>query len=292
MGQKTLEIRDRTIFDGVIGKYFLKAIFAVWFKLAGWRAIGANQKGAGITIAAPHTSNWDVIYALGAAILLDIKIYFSIKDSWCRKPIIGRIMMWLGAIPISREVGKQGQIAKISRFVDRHKDQRIFFLFTAEGTRGKVEKWKTGFYHLAKGTGLPIFLAKVDFRTKESGVFHTYHLTDDQEDDIRCIQESYKKVRAKYPELQYPEYTGPLPELSELEAGILRTVYLARGMVSRVDIAARLKAQKLSAAFLDYLVDKGVLEKTNDPEPQYQLTFAGKGCLLHLFPALPQPERV
>jgi hypothetical protein len=292
MNKPSMEIRDRTLFDGVVAKYVLKGIFWVWFKLAGWRAIGANQKGAGITIAAPHTSNWDVIYALGAAILLNIKIYFSIKDSWCRKPIIGRIMMWLGAIPISREGGKQGQIAKITRFVDRHKDQRIFFLFTAEGTRGKVDRWKTGFYHLAKGTGLPIFLAKVDFRTKESGVFHSYHLTDNQEEDIRCIQESYKKVRAKYPELQYPEYTGPLPELSELETRILHTVYLAKGMVSQLEIAGRLKAQKLSASLMDFLVEKGVLEKTTDPEPRYQLTFAGKGCLLHLFPALPHKGRV
>ncbi|WP_223788774.1 1-acyl-sn-glycerol-3-phosphate acyltransferase [Marinicella meishanensis] len=288
MNKPSLEIRDHTIFDGVIGKYFLKGIFWVWFKLAGWKAIGANQTGAGITIAAPHTSNWDVVYAMGAAILLDIKIYFSIKDSWCRKPVIGRIMMWLGAIPISREGGKQGQIAKITRFVDRHKDQRIFFLFTAEGTRGKVDQWKTGFYHLAKGTGLPIFLAKVDFRTKESGVFHSYQLTDDQADDIRAIQESYKKIQGKYPELQYPEYTGPLPELTEFDARILHTVYVAKGLVSRLDIAARLKAQQLSTTLLDYLVAKGVLEKTADPEPQYQLTFAGKGCLLHLFPVLPK----
>ncbi len=288
MSKKALEIRDKTIFDGVIGKYFLKFIFKIWFKLAGWQAISSEMKGAGITIAAPHTSNWDVVYAMGAAILLDIKIYFSIKESWCRLPIIGRIMMWLGAIPINREAGKQGQISKISRFVDKHKEQRIFFLFTPEGTRGKTEGWKTGFYHLAEGCELPIFLAKVDFKNKQSGVFHTYHLTGDKEDDIRSIQESYKKVRGKYPEKQYPEYTGPMPELSELEARILRAIYSAKGVVSQLDIAARLKAQKLSKAMLDFLIEKGVLElaDANAAEPQYKLTFAGKGCLLHLYPAL------
>jgi len=292
MSKKNLEIRDKTIFDGIFVKYILKLLFSLWFKLTGWRSIKADHEGAGITIAAPHTSNWDVVYAMGAAILLDIKIYFSIKESWCRIPVIGRLMMWMGAIPISRESGSQGQIDKIKRFVDKHKNRRIFFLFTPEGTRGKVKKWKTGFYHLAKGCQLPVFLAKVDFRTKESGVFHTYHLTDNKEEDIRSIQESYKKVRGKFPALQFPKYTGPMPEFSDVEVLVLKAVYSAKGVATRLEIAAKLKANKLSTAMLDFLIDKGVLEKISDnhSEPHYQLTFAGKGCLLHLFPALNQAK--
>ncbi len=288
MSKKNLEIRDKTIFDGFIVKYILKMIFKIWFKLTGWQAINGEHEGAGITIAAPHTSNWDVIYAMGAAILLDIKIYFSIKESWCRIPVIGRLMMWMGAIPITREAGAQGQIDKIRRFVDKHKQRRIFFLFTPEGTRGKVEKWKTGFYHLAEGCKLPVFLAKVDFKNKQSGVFHTYHLTGNKDEDIRSIQESYKKVRGKFPELQFPQYTGPMPEFSDLEAKILKTIYLAKGVATQFEIAAKLKAQKLSTAMMDFLIEKGVLEKspTESSEPQYKLTFAGKGCLLHLYPAL------
>jgi hypothetical protein len=288
MSKKALEIRDKTIFDGFIVKYILKLIFKVWFKLTRWQPINSGFEGAGITIAAPHTSNWDVIYAMGAAILLDIKIYFSIKESWCRIPVIGRLMMWMGAIPISRSSGSQGQIDKIKRFVDKHKDRRIFFLFTPEGTRGKVSKWKTGFYHLAEGCDLPIFLAKVDFQNKESGVFHTYHLTGNKAEDIRSIQESYKKVRGKFPALQFPKYTGPMPELSDVEAIILKTVYSAKGIATRLEIAAKLKAHKLSVAMLDFLIEKGVLEKTDCQcaEPHYKLTFAGKGCLLHLYPAL------
>jgi 1-acyl-sn-glycerol-3-phosphate acyltransferase len=293
MHEKLLDIRDKTIFDGFIVKYILKFIFKVWFKISGWKPINADQKGAGITIAAPHTSNWDVVYAMGAAILLDIKIYFSIKESWCRIPIIGRLMLWMGAIPINRNSGAQGQIEKIKRFVDKHKTRRIFFLFTPEGTRGKVNKWKTGFYHLAQGCNLPIFLAKVDFKNKESGVFHTYHLTGDKEEDIASIQESYKKIRGKFPALQFPEYTGPMPELSDFEAKILKTVYAAKGMATRLEIAKKLKANKLkvnklSIAMLDFLIEKGVLEKVIcvNSEPHYKITFAGKGCLLHLFPAL------
>jgi len=287
MSKRALEIRDKTIFDGFFVKHILKFVFAVWFKITGWKPTKSAPQGAGITIAAPHTSNWDVVYALAAAIMLDIKIYFSIKESWCRVPVVGRIIMWLGAIPIDRTTGAQGQVQKIKRFVDKHKNSRIFFLFTPEGTRGKINKWKSGFYHMAKNCHLPIFLAKVDYRTKESGVFHSYTLTGDKEQDILSIQESYKNVKAKFPAIQFPRYTGPVIEFSDAEAMVLKTIYSVKGVATKMEIAARLKMKEFSENMLDYLVERGVLEQYNDSgEPTYQLTFAGKGYLLHHFPAL------
>ena len=69
MTKRILSIREKTIFDGVFTKYFLKFLFSLWFKLAGWKVCEPSPEGAGVAIAAPHTSNWDFIYALGAAIV-------------------------------------------------------------------------------------------------------------------------------------------------------------------------------------------------------------------------------
>ena len=288
--KKTLEIRDRTIFDGIFVKYILKTFFKVWFKLAGWKLTPSTPQGAGITIAAPHTSNWDFFYALAAAIMLDVKIYFSIKDSWCRMPVVGSIIMWLGAMPIDRSSKGRGQVDLIKGFVDRQKsmfeDRCIFFLFTPEGTRGGVKKWKTGFYHVAQDCNLPIFLAKVDYRQKVSGVFHSYQLTNDKDDDICAIQESYKSIYGKFPEGQYPSYSGPIPTLSDTEIKIMRSMYSIKGMATLMEISAKTKLNELSANMLEFLVEKGVIERKDADEPSYQLTFAGKGCLLHLFPTL------
>ena len=93
MAKKSLYIREKTIFDGIFTKYFLKSIFTLWFKLAGWKVCKYPPEGAGVAIAAPHTSNWDFVYALGAAILQDVKIYFSIKESLCKIPLLG-ISLW------------------------------------------------------------------------------------------------------------------------------------------------------------------------------------------------------
>lgn len=287
MTKKILEIRDKTMFDGVVGKYILKSFFRFWFKITGWRTTNTVSKGAGITIAAPHTSNWDFIYALGASILLDKKIYFSIKDSWCRVPVIGKLILWLGAIPIDRSEGGRGQVALIKEFVERHKTQDIFFLFTPEGTRGQSHKWKTGFYHVADDTGLPIFLAKVDYKLKESGVFHSYVLTGDKDDDIQSIQESYTSIYGKFPDNQFPRYIGPMPEISDVDADIMKAVYSFKGMATQVEIAAKVKLGKLSSSTLEFMTDKGILEQNiRNGEPCYRLTFLGKGYLLHLVPTL------
>lgn len=292
MGKKTLHIRDKTVFDGIFVKVLLKYIFMWWFKLKGWKPTVSVPQGAGITIAAPHTSNWDLIYALGAAIINDVKMYYSIKDSWCRIPLLGRWMLWLGAIPIDRS-SAGGQVAQIRQFVERHKDRRIFFLFTPEATRGPVDKWKTGFYHVAKDCGLPIFLAKVDYLNKESGVFHAYQLTGDKAEDVRAIQESYKRICGKFPANQYPPYIGPVPQLSDVEARVMKTLYSFKGVASKMDIAAKAKLAGVSTKMLDFLIEKGVLEHAGkstcaNNEPMYRLTFAGKGCLLHMFPTLAQ----
>ncbi len=286
MTKKTLSIREKTIFDGLFTKYFLKSLFTFWFKVAGWKVCKHPPEGAGIAIAAPHTSNWDFVYALGAAIIQDVKIYFSIKDSMCKVPVLGTWLMWLGAMPIDRSSKGQGQVEQIKAFIDSQKGNRVFFLFTPEGTRGAVKKWKTGFYHVAQGCELPIFLAKVDYLSKETGVFHTFKLTGDKEDDIQAMQASYKTIHGKFIHDQYPPYSGQLPSISEAEAAIIQALYSFKGVATKMEITAKAKLTKLSSNMLTLLIDKGLLEKNpvscSTNESTYQLTFAGKGYFLHL----------
>ncbi len=290
MAKKALTIREHTIFDGMFTKYFLKFIFSIWFKLAGWKLCKTAPEGAGVAIAAPHTSNWDFVYALGAAILQDVKIYFSVKDSLCRVPLLGTWMMYLGAIPINRSAKGVGQVEQIKAFINSQKLNRVFFLFTPEGTRGLVPKWKTGFYHVAQGCDLPIFLAKVDYLSKEAGVFHTFQLTENKDNDIKAIQASYETVKGKFPADQFPAYTGRMQKISEAEAKIIKALYSFKGVATKVEITAKAKLSGLSTNMLDFLIEKGLLEKITNPdkdvEPTYQLTFAGRGYFLHLAPSV------
>jgi len=144
---------------------------------------------------------------------------------------------------------------------------------------------------VAQDCGLPIFLAKVDYRTKESGVFHAYHLTGDKDADIAAIQESYKSVYGKFPLQQFPAYAGPMPKISEAEAMVMRALYSLKGVATLAEISARAKFHEVTAEMLEFLVEKGILEHQKvlvdgKSISTYRLTLAGNGCLLHLTPSL------
>ena len=81
-----------------------------------------------------------------------------------------------------------------------------------------------------------------------------------------------------------------MPKLSEVEAKIIKTMYACKGVATRMEITAKAKLDELSTTMLDFLIEKGMVEKVpstgNNSEPSYQLTFAGKGCFLHLSPSI------
>lgn len=284
---KQLQVREKTIFDGFFFKNILKFIFKMVFKLKGWTS-GPAPKTTGVVIGAPHTSNWDFIFGFGAAVLEDVKIYFSIKESWCRIPVVGRAIMNFGAIPIDRSSPGQGQSEQITKFVEKMKGQWVYFAFTPEGTRGKVEKWKTGFYHVTQDCQLPLHLAKVDYVNKSAGVFHSFHITGNKEDDIKVIQEAYKLIQGKNTDKQFPDYNGKMPDLSRTEANIMRALYLIGDKATEMQIAAKANFSIQASTMLEPLIEMGFVDNAVNEfdEAVYELTFPGKGALLHLFPSI------
>jgi hypothetical protein len=103
------------------------------------------------------------------------------------------------------------------------------------------------------------------------------------------MQASYETIQGKFPLDQFPSYTGSMPTISEAEAKIIKAMYSFKGVATKVEITTKAKLGELSTNMLDYLIAKGLLEKTkndkNKLEPVYQLTFAGRGCFLHLSPS-------
>ena len=285
MNDNSLQIREKTITDGVFAKYILKFLFKLLFALTGWTPGPAPTQTA-VAIGAPHTSNWDFIYGIGAAIILDVKVYFSIKESWCKIPGIGRLFMYMGAIPIDRSTPGKGQVELISEFVQTMKNQRVYFAFTPEGTRSKVEKWKTGFYHVAEDCELPIHLGQLDYKNKQVGIFHTFEITGDKEHDIKVLQEAYKLIHGGNIEKQYPDYTGPVPDVTQTQAQIMKALYQFAGPMPFVDIATKMNLDNLDESSVEELVEAGLVEVATGSKIDYQLTYEGKGCLLHLFPRL------
>lgn len=185
-----------TIFDTPIVNTLMRRLSVSTLHLMGWRVSGEKPKiDKYVIIAAPHTSNWDFPITLMVCFAMRLPIYWVGKASLFPWPI-GWLMRWLGGIPVDRSKVNnlvQGTIDSFNR------TQRLTVVVPPEGTRGKVTHWKTGFYYIAQGAGVPVALAFLDFKEKIGGIGPIFQPTGDIEADMQEIQKFYKGISGKNP---------------------------------------------------------------------------------------------
>jgi len=149
-----------------------------------------------VVIAAPHTSWQDFPIAILARNTSGEKINFIGKDSLFKGPF-GWIFKSLGGAPVDRS--KSNNL--VDAIVDIFNSREEFRLgLSPEGTRKKVEKWKTGFYYIAKGANVPIVMATLDFENKRIKISEPYETTENKEKDFEYFHSFFKGVKGKIPE--------------------------------------------------------------------------------------------
>ena len=154
-----------------------------------------------VMIAAPHTSNWDALYARLALKALGVNVRLTIKDSYMKFPF-GPFVRALGGIGIDRRPKQAGEArpSMVEVMTDLFKSHpQLVMLVTPEATRAKQEKWKTGFYHVAMNAGVPIALAYMDYAKKEAGVGKIIYPTGDFAADMAEIMAFYADIQPKFP---------------------------------------------------------------------------------------------
>ena len=157
-----------------------------------------------VMIAAPHTSNWDALYARLGLKALGVNVRLTIKDSYMKLPF-GPFVRAMGGIGIDRRPKAPGEArpSMVQLMTDLFKTHpKLVMLVTPEATRARQEQWKTGFYHIAKTANVPIVLAYCDYDKKRAGISKIVEVNDRPLNDILDeIEKFYENVGAKYPEL-------------------------------------------------------------------------------------------
>ena len=106
-------------------------------------------------------------------------------------------MRGLGGVPIDRSAAHGVVEQAVAQLQE---SERLALAVPPEGTRGRSPHWKTGFYHIARGAGVPIVLGYLDYGRKVAGLGPAFVPTGDLEADFAVFREFYGKVRAKYPD--------------------------------------------------------------------------------------------
>ena len=171
---------------------------AFW-RFSGWKIVSEPAPTRPtILLGAPHTSNWDFVLMLALAWTLRIDLHWMGKKSlfhgWR-----GPIMRALGGIPVDR--ANPG--ALVREIIDRVRSGEIFSLvITPDGTRSAHTHWKSGFYRIARETGMPVTLGFVDRTTMTSGLGPTLALTGDVRADMDVIRAFYADKAGYTPALR------------------------------------------------------------------------------------------
>lgn len=184
-----------TMFDTPILKTLLRWLSIIALKLSGWKAEGEIPKDLRkcVMIAAPHTSNWDLPFMLFIAFKLRARIYWMGKEQ-IFKPPFKRLMMWMGGIPVDRSRANNMVQASIDAI---RTNEQLFLIVPPEGTRSKVTYWKTGFYHIAHGAGVPILMGFLDYNNKTGGIKGIFTTSGDIDADMEKIKAIYAPINAK-----------------------------------------------------------------------------------------------
>lgn len=173
----------------------------IYFKLLGWKVVGNKTMSKdtvkkAVLIAVPHTSWHDFFIALLLRQVVGIKSNFIGKKELFIWPF-GYYFRSIGGAPLDRTPG-QNKVQAIAQLFDSREEFRL--ALSPEGTRKKVEEWKTGFYYIAKAANVPIIMFTLDFENKQNRVSEPFYPTDDFEADLRFIKSFFKGVKGKIPQ--------------------------------------------------------------------------------------------
>lgn len=176
-------------------------------RLFGWKlSVTAPDYPKCIICVAPHTSNWDFILGELAYASVHRRASFLMKETWFFWPL-GCFFRSIGGIPVPRRHGGDLTRALVEKF--EHSD-RLALAVTPEGTRSRVERWRTGFLYIATKAHVPILLGVLDFKSKTINVDDTYMPTGNIDADMAAIKRFYSE---RHPQGKYPQkFTADYPQ--------------------------------------------------------------------------------
>ena len=126
---------------------------------------------------------------------------FDVKVSWMGKqslftPPLGWIMRALGGVPIRRGTANNIVDSMVQTFAEL---PSLVLVVPTEGTRTRVEFWKSGFYHIARQARVPIVPSYLDYGKKRGGFGPGLTVTGDPTLDMDHFREFYAPMLGLFP---------------------------------------------------------------------------------------------
>jgi 1-acyl-sn-glycerol-3-phosphate acyltransferase len=179
------------------GNAVTRAIGRAGLRGLGWRLAGDIPNVPKlVAIAAPHTCTADVFVGLAVMLALGARVRWFGKHTIFWWPL-GTVLRWLGGIPVDRR-HTGGLVGLATRLMEEH--HQLCLALAPEGTRKKVDRWKSGFYRIAYGAGVPILPVALDYRRGVAQILEPLVPSGHYEADLAKIQSLFCAGMARHPE--------------------------------------------------------------------------------------------
>lgn len=160
----------------------------------GWRVEGEVPDLPRFIVAVgPHTSNWDFVVGAAAMFALDLRLSFLGKHTLFRWPF-DRVLRWMGGIPVDRSSPHGVVSVSVSAFL---REPARVLAIAPQGTRRAGAELRSGFLHIARGAGVPVTLATLDYATKRVRLGPTFMPSENTEGDLARVRAHFAAVRGK-----------------------------------------------------------------------------------------------
>lgn len=171
------------------GNRFSRWIGRTVLRLGGWTMTGDfPDERKMVILVAPHSSAWDAVWGLAAKVALGLRIVVIGKQELFRWPL-GWLLRRFGAIPVDRAKA-HGVVEMVAeRFAQA---QTMWFILAPEGTRKRVEHWKTGFWHIACRADVPVLCAYFHYPDRTIGIGPLLRMSGNLKADMARIREIYR----------------------------------------------------------------------------------------------------
>lgn len=191
----------KVIYDNRFWSGVLYCISWFFLKISGWKVVGELPENRKLVlVGAPHTSNWDFVVLMCMVGYKRMRVSFLGKHTLFEGPF-SWFFYYVGGVPVDRKSKDAGDI--VEQVVDEFETREHIWLgVSPEGTRKKVDKWKTGFHRIASAAQVPVFPIFIDGGNKTVGYGDLMDLSEDVDSDIARLKAFYAQFRGIRPENQ------------------------------------------------------------------------------------------
>ena len=177
------------------GNAFSRGFGRAVLHLGGWRMVGNwPEVDKVVVIVAPHSSAWDAIWGIAAKVGMGLGIVFIGKKEAFWGPL-GWLLRKFGGIPVDRSA-PGGIVEQVANQMNQA--ERMWFVLAPEGTRRKVDNWKTGFWKIARRAQVPVFCVGFNYPDKTIRLAELVTLTDDMDADLKRIRALFATYQGKH----------------------------------------------------------------------------------------------